>query len=79
MSDPTVESITKALQETNHFRLPLDLFCETLLKEVGRLQKALRSRWCPKCCATSGNDIRCGVCDGLLIIDMAQVRACKLT
>lgn len=34
MSDPTVESIAKAMRATSHYRLPLDLFCETLLKEV---------------------------------------------
>lgn len=41
---------------------------------VRLLRETLKTRWCPKCCATSPNDIRCGVCDGLLIIDMAAVR-----
>lgn len=41
---------------------------------VRLLRETLKSRWCTKCCATSPNDIRCGVCDSLVIIDMASVR-----
>jgi hypothetical protein len=40
MSDPTPASIAKAMQTTNHYRLPLDLFCEILLKDIERLHAA---------------------------------------
>jgi hypothetical protein len=55
-------------------------FCETeeanakLMAAAPVMLAALLSRWCPKCCATSPNDKRCGVCSTLLIVDMALVR-----